>query len=227
MKITELLFRLIIMAVLPVFFLTLALAIAFNSQWLYQYGFEKYDITSVTGLEEIQLDLASRQLIEYFNSDQQFIDIVVEKNNQPFELFNQKEILHLADVKGLVQLDYAVLAATGLFITGSAAVYLTRRSWRRLIRAAAWGSGLSVLAIGFIGVLALMDFNWLFTQFHLLSFANDLWLLDPSKDYLIMMFPEGFWFDAALFCGLLVVVLSIFTAVGSLVLARYRPGPEG
>jgi uncharacterized membrane protein len=32
-----------------------------------------------------------------------------------------------------------------------------------------------------------------------MSFSNDLWLLDPSKDYLIMMFPQGFFFDAAVF----------------------------
>ena len=25
------------------------------------------------------------------------------------------------------------------------------------------------------------------------------WMLDPSKDYLIMLFPEGFFYDAALF----------------------------
>jgi uncharacterized membrane protein len=30
------------------------------------------------------------------------------------------------------------------------------------------------------------------------SFSNNLWLLDPQKDYLIMMFPEGFFNDAAI-----------------------------
>jgi len=51
----------------------------------------------------------------------------------------------------------------------------------------------------FVGIWALIDFEGLFLTFHLTSFSNDLWMLDPSKDYLIMMFPERFFFDAALF----------------------------
>ena len=51
-------------------------------------------------------------------------------------------------------------------------------------------------------VASLFNFDRLFLQFHLLSFSNDLWLLDPSRDYLIMLFPQGFWYDMAIYCGL-------------------------
>jgi LPXTG-motif cell wall-anchored protein len=36
-------------------------------------------------------------------------------------------------------------------------------------------------------------------------------MLDPTRDYLIMLFPQGFWFDVALFCA-------IATAVGAIIL---------
>jgi LPXTG-motif cell wall-anchored protein len=36
-------------------------------------------------------------------------------------------------------------------------------------------------------------------------------MLDPATDYLIMMFPQGFWFDAALACA-------IATAAGAIIL---------
>jgi integral membrane protein (TIGR01906 family) len=49
-----------------------------------------------------------------------------------------------------------------------------------------------------VGLLALVGFETLFTLFHHISFANDLWQLDPRRDYLIMMFPLGFWFDATM-----------------------------
>jgi integral membrane protein (TIGR01906 family) len=75
-----------------------------------------------------------------------------------------------------------------------------------------WGSGFSILLVMMLGVLALIDFNWLFTQFHLLSFTNDLWLLDPATDYLIMLFPEGFWSDAVIVIFALMVILAL--AVG-------------
>ena len=54
---------------------------------------------------------------------------------------------------------------------------------------------LSFLAI--IGIWALIDFDSLFLVFHHASFSNDLWKLDPSSDYLIMMFPEEFFMDAS------------------------------
>ncbi len=63
--------------------------------------------------------------------------------------------------------------------------------------AVAGGASTLVLLVA-LGVLALSDFGDAFVQFHLLAFDNDLWILDPSRDYLIMLFPEGFWFDATL-----------------------------
>ena len=53
-----------------------------------------------------------------------------------------------------------------------------------------------------VGIGTLLDFSSLFLQFHLISFTNELWILDPARDYLIRLFPHGFWFDAALFCVL-------------------------
>ena len=47
----------------------------------------------------------------------------------------------------------------------------------------------------------LVGFDDLFEQFHLLSFSNDFWLLDPRTDHLIQMFPSGFWFDVTFAVG--------------------------
>ncbi len=63
------------------------------------------------------------------------------------------------------------------------------------------GSGLTIILVLALGLGALLDFDRLFLQFHLVSFTNELWLLDPTKDYLIMLFPQGFWYDTALLCG--------------------------
>jgi len=52
--------------------------------------------------------------------------------------------------------------------------------------------------LAFFGLWAGIDFNGLFLTFHWVSFSNDLYFLDPSEDYLMMMFPEGFFVDASL-----------------------------
>ncbi len=126
------------------------------------------------------------------------------KDNQPFELFNQREVAHLRDVKGLVWLDYRLLLSTLIYVLAYGGVSLLWRRkiyWRRLAWGTVAGGSLTLALMLALGVGMLLNFDQLFLQFHLISFANELWLLDPSRDYLIMLFPQGFWYDAALLCG--------------------------
>jgi len=72
---------------------------------------------------------------------------------------------------------------------------------------------------------ALLSFQQLFTQFHFIAFTNELWRLDPTRDYLIMLFPPGFWYDTALFCTLVVSLGAVVlggVAGGYLLLTRRR-----
>ncbi|MDD5401761.1 MAG: TIGR01906 family membrane protein [Dehalococcoidales bacterium] len=223
MKLISLLPKFLLVACLPVLFLTASITIAFNSQWVYQRGFEKYDIETVTGIEISELKKASQELIGYFNSSEELIDIKVIRNGKPFELFNEREALHLKDVKGLVELNNAVLVFSSIYILGFCAVYLALKpaEWRKILKYLTFGSLFTLAAIVMIGIIALMDFNWLFLQFHLISFSNDLWLLDPAKDYLIMMFPQGFWADAALLVAALTAGGAFLTGSASGILT-YR-----
>ena len=57
------------------------------------------------------------------------------------------------------------------------------------------GGWLTFSLVLLVALLALVGFDRLFLYFHLVSFSNDLWILDPRHDYLIAMFPQGFFFD--------------------------------
>lgn len=189
---------------LPLFCLSASIAIAINSQWFYEYGFRAYDVGRVTGLADSELHKAAGSLIDYFNNDDEYIDLTVIKDGQSFTLFNEREILHLADVKGLIRLDYNILIGTGIcaLIFALACIFWLKGEYRRrLARAALAGGILTAVLMAVTGLMAIINFNQFFTWFHLISFANDFWLLDPSKDYLIMLFPGGFWSDAAIYVG--------------------------
>ncbi len=67
------------------------------------------------------------------------------------------------------------------------------------------GGWLTFSLVLFVAVLALVGFDRLFLYFHLVSFSNDLWILDPRRDYLIAMFPQGFFFD----CTAVIAVLTL------------------
>lgn len=64
------------------------------------------------------------------------------------------------------------------------------------------GGGLTALLLAGFGLLALAGFDALFLRFHQLAFSNDFWRLDPRRDYLVLLFPQNFWFDATLWFSL-------------------------
>ncbi len=188
---------------LPLLLLSAAIAVAVNNPLLYSYGFNKYEISQSTGLEPAELDKAAAGLRDYFNSGDELISLTVLKDGQPFTLFNQREVTHLKDVKELFRLDYWLLAGASIYALGYAAVGFFKNQRRRLARAAVAGSGLTLALMLALGLGTLLGFDELFWQFHIISFSNDFWLLDPTKDYLVMLFPQGFWYDTTVFCALL------------------------
>jgi integral membrane protein (TIGR01906 family) len=204
---------------LPVLFFTASLAWGFNSLWLYKYGFQKYRVSQSTGLSESDLDKAARGLIRYFNSGEEYVHITVTINNQQVELFTEEEQIHFKDVKSLVKLDYIALLGTFLFVLVSVitAMFWHRGKYRRwLARSVVWGSGLSLGLLLVLGIAAVLDFDQLFLQLHYLIFSNLYW---SAQGYMLMLFPEGFWNDAAFICiGFMVALAVICGAAASVYL---------
>ena len=212
---------------LPLLLLSASIAIAINSRPLYEYGFERYGVSQTTDLSPAQLDSVTRQLIGYFNSSDEPIAIMVVRDGQEVPLFKQKEVSHLADVKKLIQLDYFVLLGTMVFAAGYAFVSWTRRR-KELALSAITGSGLSLALLLGLGLMASLNFDQFFWQFHLIAFSNDFWQLDPATDYLIRLFPEPFWSDATLFVGLLTAIGALAVGVaGWLYLKSQRQSSPG
>jgi integral membrane protein (TIGR01906 family) len=189
------------------------IAFAVNFQPLYEYGFQQYEVGQTTGLADVELSKAASGLIGYFNSDEELIDVTVEKDGRPFRLFNDREIIHMKDVKALIRLDYTVFLVSLVYATAVAGIMLLRREPRRLAAPLFWGGVLALVIVLTRAALAISDFSAFWVNFHLISFVNDFWLLDPRTDYLIMLFPEGFWRDAMIFVDAIILTLTITVTV--------------
>ena len=150
------------------------------------------------------------------------------KDGKPFELFNQQEVIHLKDVKGLIWLDYRVLLGTLVYVLAYAGVCLfwrKQRYWRRLAWGVVGGGGITLALMLALGLGTLFGFEQLFWQLHLIGFSNQFWLLDPTKDYLKMLFPDGYFYDLFSFGTLGVAGLAIIlggVAGGYLLSTRKR-----
>ena len=189
--------------------------IAFNARWvinfppLYSYGFDRYGVANYTGIERDELISAGKQIRDYFNNDAELLEIgVVVRGVRVRNLYNEREVLHMRDVKGLVRGVYRVSEISALLMALIAAVGFAERGRAfvpALARLLALGGGGTLALAAVVGIGAVFGFDRLFLAFHLISFSNDLWMLDPRRDYLIAMFPQGFFFDATMLIALSIV----------------------
>lgn len=214
---------------IPIFIISSNLAWAVNSVQLYEYGFNKYDVSEALGIDDEELLQAGRDLIHYFNSDEEFIQILIYPDDVVLGLFNAREIIHLKEVKGLIGLCYNLQLATfcclaAIIIGGF--IWWRRRFWPSLAKMALGGGVLTIALLALIGIAALVNFDWLFLGFHYMFFGSDTWVLDPATDRLIVMFPPEFFNAAALFIigAIVVEALIIGGIAGFFVLRRRRVG---
>ncbi len=200
----RLLVALLFLAV-PLLLLTANVWWAFTSQAFYLYGFDRFHVSDDTGISPEELRSVARSFTGYFTSPDEFLGVEVSIAGLRRPLFNDRELVHMRDVKGLVQ---GVALVRNISLGWLAAYVLVgfalghRKflpSLMRHLRAAA------LVAIGGLliaGTLVVVAFPALFRLFHLISFQNPFWLLDPATDYLVRLFPSQFFFEATIFIAL-------------------------
>jgi len=124
-------------------------------------------------------------------------------------LYNSRELGHMRDVKVVTQAAFTVAWIAGILAV-AASIALLRRSHSRAAFRMALRNGAFFTLILIFTVIILAVFNWefFFTTFHQLFFESGTWVFLYS-DTLIRLFPEQFWFDAAITIGALAVIFSL------------------
>ena len=185
---------------IPLFLISNSVIWAINSPGVYDGGFEKYHISETTGIEEEDLRQVGAELRRYFNIRSGPLSVQTRIFGVERDVFNPREVLHMRDVKRLVWLVYAAATLSGVYLLMMTSVgVITRpRFPREVARLCIWGGGLTVGLVAAVGLFALVGFDTLFLKFHQFSFSNDLWQLDPRRDYLLKMFPQDFWLDSTI-----------------------------
>ncbi len=187
--------------VLLLFIITGSVRVVTNSSLIYEWDWWRHNVEARTGLPKNQFIRGTEQIVEYFNDDTEFLDLRVHfGDGQDVPLYRQREILHMKDVKDLIQLVYLVewLAFGYMLVFLAAGFYLRRWAFMQHLRTAMiWTGAGTLLVVGSLGIASLINFDAVFLQFHLIGFSNDLWLLDYN-DFLLRMFPQGFFLDATL-----------------------------
>ena len=185
----------------PVFLIEGNVGVITFSGWLYSFNWWRNGIPDRTGLPAEQLDSAADQIKDYFRNDADRLQVYVESRGEQVGIFVEREILHMVDVKAIMQLMDAMTLWSGIvlaLLVVACWVLHRRRAFHYVASWMRWTALVWGIAILVILVASLINFGWVFTLFHQISFANDLWLLDPYRHWLLLLFPQRFFFEATL-----------------------------
>jgi integral membrane protein (TIGR01906 family) len=208
---------------IPVLIISVAVNIYAGSVDLYTGGFAKYRISAVTGISNDQLKNVARSMVGYWDGKVRSPQVEVDIRGMKRPVYSQKELIHLEDVRKIIDIFkiLEILSIIALIVTGLYIVFKFGVS--RLLKGLQVGAVVTVVFLGSVMLWALIDFNSIFYFFHILSFSNDLWLLDPATDYLIMMFPSGFFFDSAILVVATIIAVAILIWFAAYVIKRFLP----
>ncbi|MBI2499689.1 TIGR01906 family membrane protein [Candidatus Woesearchaeota archaeon] len=172
MKVKEVV--LIIVLVLFIFLLNFKLLV-YNTGF-YDKEIDRLNITISRELAETNIN----NLISYFKDEKELTT----------NFFNEKEKLHLKDVKGLINKTLALFYIILILL-----IILIASNYKNLKKPFILSGSITILIIL---LFYLINFeNFFNNTFHKVLFNNDLYLLDPAKDNLINLFPYEFFQDFA------------------------------
>lgn len=191
---------------LSLLLVTSAVRFTANSLPVWEALFERHQVSARTGITPEGLADVGRQVQAYFNSGDEPLRVTAEAWGEWRDLFNADETSHMADVKALFRRVYLAQTGAALLLGALTIIGAWRLRGSVYGEVARWlrrGAAITAAAILALGLWSVVAFDSLFTLFHYIGFPQGNWQFDPRTDYLVRVFPFGFWRDVTLFIGVL------------------------
>lgn len=200
-------------------------AVTYWTPGFYEKEYAKYGVTEDVHMEMEDLLDVTHEMMLFLRGDRDDLHVMTTVNGQQREFFNEREIAHMEDVKGLfvgalilrrICMITALISLLIMFL-------LKGRAKTILPKTLCMGTGLFFAVLLLLAGIISTDFSRYFIIFHQIFFDNDLWILDPATDLLINIVPEPFFMDTAARIGITygISVLVLF-AVCLFVILRDR-----
>ena len=193
-----------------------------------QYASQK--IAEYIGMSDEELMYVTVELLDYMRARRDCLDgIRATVGGIEQEFFSERDKAHMIDVRVLYDRLFMVrnvsfwafLAMIGLMaITKCPVRHLLARCSREVM------AGFLLMSAVIAGIIAI-DFARAFEVFHLIFFDNDLWILFPPRDRLVMMVPIQFFINISIFIGILMAVVPIIIIVAATIYLRREANQLG
>ena len=184
---------------LPMLIIGTSVRTVFSDRNFMLQGFRDNAVGVTTGLDDPQLQRIADAFIAYFQAPPGQLQMQVTAFGQSRSLFNEREIAHMQDVQALVQFFFRMqIVAAVVVLVRLGVMFALDRGGLLIGREMLISVALMLVAIAVVGALAVINFDAFWTVFHQIAFRNGDWQFDPQRDYLIMLFPEPFWFTGTI-----------------------------
>ena len=199
---------------LPMLIIGTSVRTVFGDRNFMLQGFRDNQVGLTTGLDDPQLQRVADAFIAYFQAPPGQLQMEVTAFGQSRPLFNDREIAHMQDVQALVQFFFRMqIVAAVVVLLRLGVTFALDRDGVPLGREMLISVGLMLVAIAIVGALAVTNFDAFWTLFHQVAFRNGDWQFDPERDYLIMLFPEPFWFAGTIRFVTLIAAQTVVVAL--------------
>ena len=200
-------FRLTLTTITSLIFILIIISGSLNfivrSSLIYDYNISTYSIEKRTSLSLEKIKEINLGIRTYFFNEKELLDI---------DIFSNKEILHMKDVKSVMNFIFDISKILSIvFCILTFVLYSYFRVY--IYKLIFYSLSLFLSILIFLGTSFLLFFQELFIIFHQIAFNNDLWILNPNEDYLLMMYPEDFFRDVAILILLTSFILNVIVYI--------------
>ena len=191
--------------IMIVLFITSVEAVVYWTPGYFEKEYTKYNVLdSLPAMTMDDLLHVTDEMMDYLRGDREDLHVETTMGGQQREFFNEREIAHMEDVRGLF-LDALAIRRGCLLLMALCIIilFLLKTDFKRVFpKSVCLGTGLFFGITAILAAIISTDFSKYFIMFHHIFFRNDLWILDPATDMLINIVPEGFFSDTVLHIGI-------------------------
>ena len=200
-------FRLTLTTITSLIFILIIISGSLNfivrSSLIYDYNISTYSIEKRTSLSLEKIKEINLEIRSYFFNEKELLDI---------DIYSNKEILHMKDVKSVMNFIFDISKILSIvFCILTFVLYSYFRVY--IYKLIFYSLSLFLSILVFLGTSFLLFFQELFIIFHQIAFNNDLWILNPNEDYLLMMYPEDFFRDVAILILVTSFILNVIVYI--------------
>jgi integral membrane protein (TIGR01906 family) len=189
---------------------------AFNMGF-YEKEFKKFSRAEAIGTTQEALLESTGKMLAYYKGQTEDPQSIVPVNGVDTPIFKDRELLHIGDVKELFKIGFFIRNLSGIAVLLISGIIYGFWGKREFAKSILWATVLGLFMLSAILGYILLSFETSFTYFHLLTFDNDLWRLDPATENLIKMFPQEFFLDIMIRIALTFMVLCAVLIIASLI----------